>query len=262
MKSICNFIPVKNSGELKTVHFVYETEFNKLKQPFIYPLYYMHLITKGEGVLKLPSGEYKLCVGAIFFAFPGIPFEIEGSDDLKYMYISYMGLRAQELAVDLEINLERPVLYGFEEEIVFWKKTIQRINKTNANILTESVLLYTLSYLDNNEEIIYSKSTNVLENIINYIDNNYSDTNLSLKKVADIFAYTDKYLSHLFKERMQMNFNQYLTRLRIQRSVELMTAGERNISDIAYACGYEDSVYFAKVFKKIMGCTPREYLAK
>jgi YesN/AraC family two-component response regulator len=100
----------------------------------------------------------------------------------------------------------------------------------------------------------------VVEKIINYIDNNYNDPDMSLKKIADIFAYTDKYLSHLFKESMQMNFTQYLTRLRVQKALDLIGGGLRDTDEIALQCGYRDTVYFSKVFKKIMCSTPNAYI--
>ncbi len=261
MDSICNFIPTKNGGgDLKTIHFVYETEFKKMKQPFIVPIYYMHLVTRGEGMLKLDTGEYRIGEGSLFFAFPGVSYEIEGSDDLTYIYISFMGLRARDLLEDMKITPTRPVYEGLDELIPFWKRSIQRVDRRNANVLTESVLLYTLSYISEEEEGLKPKSNNVLENIISYIDNNYGDPDISLKKIADIFAYTDKYLSHLFKDNMQMNFIQYLTHLRVQRALDLIGEGERNIDAIAIACGYRDPVYFAKVFKKIMHSTPHAYV--
>ena len=105
MDSICRFIPAKSGGDLKTVHFVYETEFRKMKQPFLYPIYYMHLVTRGKAVMKLLSKSFPLEVGTIYFAFPGIPYEIEGSEDFTYMYISFMGLRAGELMTELRIPI-------------------------------------------------------------------------------------------------------------------------------------------------------------
>jgi len=261
MDSICNFIPVKNNGgDLKTVHFVYETEFKKMKQPFLYPVYYMHLVTKGEGILKLHTCEFRISEGTLFFAFPGVPYEIEGSDDLTYIYISFMGLRAKNMLEDMKITASRPTYDGFDELIPFWKRSIQRVDRKNANILTESVLLYTLSYISDGEDGLKPQSRDLLESIIGYIDNNYGDPDISLKKIADIFAYTDKYLSHLFKDSMQMNFSQYLTRLRMHRAIELIGEGERNIDSISTACGYRDTVYFAKVFKKYMKVTPYVYI--
>lgn len=260
MDSICRFIPAKSSGDLKTVHFVYETEFKKMSQPFIFPIYYMHLVTKGSGRMKLLEKVFELREGTLFFAFPGIPYEIEGSDDLTYMYISFMGLRANEIMHELKIEPQSAAIDGFEGEISFWKNAIQRINQKNANVLTESVLLYTLSYISGEGGEASFKSNNVVENIISYIDNNYMDPDLSLKKIADIFAYTDKYLSHIFKQNMNMNFTDYLSRLRIKRALEMIGEGEREMTALASACGYKDPVYFSKVFKKYTHKTPYEYI--
>lgn len=260
MDSICRFIPAKSGGDLKTVHFVFETEFKKMRQPFIFPIYYMHLVTRGSGKLKVLDRSFEISVGSLYFAFPGVPYEIEGGDDLTYMYISYMGLRAADLMSQMGIAPSSPVIYGFESQIQFWKSSIQRITQKNANILTESVLLNTLSYLSGGEDDGCSKSNNLIENITSYIDNNYGDPDLSLKKIADIFAYTDKYLSHVFKESTSMNFSEYLTRLRIKRALELIGEGEKEISRIALDSGYRDSVYFSKVFKRYLHKTPNEYI--
>ena len=260
MNSICNFIPVKSGGDLKTVHFVLETEFKKMRQPFIYPIYYMHLVTKGEGRLTILDSCFDISQGSLFFAFPGVPYKIEGSDDFTYIYISYMGLRATELMSEMNITPSLPIRQGFESLIPFWKGAIQRITQKNANVLTESVLLYTLSFLAGDDNAVISKNTNLIENITYYIDNNYADTELSLKKIADIFAYTDKYLSHIFKEGTGMNFSEYLTRLRIQRAIDLIGKGALDVSKIAYESGYHDSVYFSKVFKRYMQKTPNEYI--
>ena len=129
MDSICKFIPAKKGDNLKTVHFVYETEFKKLKQAFVRPIYYIHLVTRGSGKLKMLSHIEDIRVGTLFFSFPGVPFEIEGSDDLTYMYISFMGSRAVSIMSDLKITPSNPAVYGFESEISFWKSAIQKINQ-------------------------------------------------------------------------------------------------------------------------------------
>lgn len=260
MDSICRFIPAKSGGDLKTVHFVLETEFKKMRQPFIYPIYYMFLVTRGEGKLRVLGRSFDISQGSLYFAFPGVPYEIDGSDDLTYMYISYMGLRAADLMSQTGASPTSPVIQGFDVQIPFWKSSIQRITQKNANVLTESVLLYTLSYLSGNDDEVCLKSNNLIENITSYIDNNYGDPDLSLKKIADIFAYTDKYLSHVFKENTSMNFSEYLTRLRVKRALELIGEGERDIQKIALESGYRDSVYFAKVFKRYLHKTPNEYI--
>lgn len=261
MDSICNLIPAKSSsGDLKTVHFVYECELKKLKQPFFQPIYYMYLVTHGSGTLKLDASEHALSVGSLFFTFPGNQYEIIGTDDLFYMYISFMGNRATELIEELRIDMCHPVYNGFVEEISFWKCSIQRITQQNANILTESVLFHTLSLINNGNCKTKSNGNMPLKNIINYIDNHYFEPDISLKKVANIFSYTDKYLSHLFKTSMNINWNVYLNQLRIQHAIELIERGFIDVYELATACGYSDPMYFSKVFKKFMSITPRAYI--
>jgi AraC-like DNA-binding protein len=261
MNSICRFIPAKSeNSNLKTVHFVFETEFQKLEQPFLHPIHYMFLVTRGKGEIQLDGEWVPLEVGTLFFNLPGQEYYLRGNDEFSYMYISFMGARAIELLDSLDVQGNNLVFEGFESEIPFWRSAIQRIHQQNANILTEGVLLYTLSFLSGGDNTMKPKSGNLLDNILQYIDNHYDDPDLSIKQVADIYAYTEKYLSHLFKSHMNINWSTYLNRLRVQKALELIGKGEYSISELAIECGYRDPMYFSKVFKKMMGVTPRGYI--
>ena len=99
---------------------------------------------------------------------------------------------------------------------------------------------------------VSSSNLNAIQDAVIQMQNNYTDPDLSLKKIADIYAYTDKYLSHLFKAKMNINWNTYINRLRIQHAIKLIGDGSVNLSDIAAACGYRDVMYFSKVFKKFV----------
>ena len=263
MKSICEFIPSKNdNGNLKTIHFVYESEYQNLKWPQVAHIYYLFLVTKGSGVLTLPEFEsHPLTPGTVFFILPGVRYVISGSDDLKYMYISFMGTRAPELMEELGVSMVAPTYQGFSTQIPFWRQSIQRICSANANLITEGVLLYTLSYLPvTTASQADAKHSDVLQGILNYIDLNFCNPDLSLKRIAEIFGYTDKYLSHLFKQEMNVNWSIYLNRLRIQHAIKLIEKEQTSITLLAELCGFADSLYFSKVFKKMVGKTPHVYI--
>ena len=83
---------------------------------------------------------------------------------------------------------------------------------------------------------------------------------MSIRKVADIFFYSEKYLSSLFKKKTEMKFSQYLNNLRVQHAINLLKKGETNISLISSKCGFTDQFYFSKVFKKNTDKTPSEYI--
>ncbi len=263
MSSICNFIPAKKSwDQLKIIHFVYETEINHMKQPFMHPIYYMHLVCRGTATLKMAGKESPLTKGTLFFTFPLLSYEITDNEDFIYMYISFMGTRGSELMEQLGVSEDRPVYNGFDDEIPAWRRAIQRINPQNANLLTESIMLHTLSFLTGGGNDSEKSDGGVLANILKYIDNNYTDPDISLKKIAGIYAYTDKYLSHLFKTQMNINWSSYINKLRIQHSIRLIGEGITSLYELATFSGYRDPMYFSKVFKSHTGDTPRAYIAK
>lgn len=66
-------------------------------------------------------------------------------------------------------------------------------------------------------------------------------------------------LRRLFKQRTGMTINGYLQQLRLCRAMALLRNPIHSISQIAAECGYEDSNYFASVFRKEVGMTPSEY---
>ncbi len=263
MDSICRFLPPKSvSGNIKTVHFVYETEFLSMKQPFIRSIYYLHLVTSGNAVLKYSGHEYPLKEGTLFFFFSGVPYEIDGDENFRYTYISFMGANVPDFLGEMGITIENSVFQGYSHLKELWLSSIVRVNNVNANVLTESVFLNTLSYIAKGKEKNEpnKNSENLFSVIVDYVDTHYSEKELSLKKVAEIFAYTEKYLSHFFKSKMGIGFNEYVNNLRLQNALELVEKGVCSVTEIALKCGFSDPLYFSKCFKRKMGKSPTEYI--
>ena len=102
---------------------------------------------------------------------------------------------------------------------------------------------------------------NTFKAVIQYIDEHYRE-NINLKMVADIFFYNEKYFSHLFKERMGVNFTGYLSEQRIRHSLTLIDENVESVLKLSQMCGFSDSYYFSKVFKKYVGISPRIYIKK
>ena len=58
---------------------------------------------------------------------------------------------------------------------------------------------------------------------------------------------------------MGINYNDYINQVRIQRACELMAEGRHTLSGIAQMVGFSDQNYFSKVFKRIVGESPKSY---
>ena len=120
---------------------------------------------------------------------------------------------------------------------------------------------YALSFLSEKTEEDESHTVTAFDEILGYVDRHFSDRALSLSLLAKRFSYTEKYLSVLFKKQMQIGFNDYLNRLRIQHAHVLIETGYGSIAEIAYACGYSDPSYFSRIYKKKTGLSPSKMLS-
>lgn len=108
------------------------------------------------------------------------------------------------------------------------------------------------------EDAEVTRITMVREDIGAYIDQHYMEE-LSMKTVARAMNYSDAYFCKLFKQCFQVNFSTYLSEYRIRKASSMMENPRLNIKDIGLACGYTDSNYFSRVFKRFTGQTPTEY---
>lgn len=95
----------------------------------------------------------------------------------------------------------------------------------------------------------------------NYIEEHYSE-NLTIKDVAEKIGISSGYLSTMFNQELGLGFAEYLNGLKVEHACVYLEQNYLKVYEIAYKVGFRDEKYFTKVFKKIMGMTPKEYRRK
>lgn len=100
-----------------------------------------------------------------------------------------------------------------------------------------------------------------LSKAIEYIDNHYSNETISLSEVSGAAGVSQSYLSALFGQEKGMTFVEYVTEKRLSKAKELLLTEGIRSGDIGPMVGYKNSQYFATVFKKTEGMSPREWRA-
>ena len=99
----------------------------------------------------------------------------------------------------------------------------------------------------------------ILKKGLEYIEEYFSEETLSLNSVARAIGVSANYFSSVFSQEMQMTFIEYVTKKRVEKAKKLLRKTEKHTGEIAAEVGYKDAHYFSVVFKKAVGCTPREY---
>ena len=219
----------------------------------------MHLAFRGNAVLLTDGKRYILTPGTLFFTHPYQSYELVDSDKFTYLYITFDGVGVPPLLKQFGISKERSVFPDFGHLTEFWMNSIRRANPANIQVLTESVLLHTLSFVEEADSPKDVRISREFDEILQYIHNNFADPELSISKIADIFGFSKKYFSALFVKNMQTNFTNYLADIRIKHATQLLQQNKLPVAELAEKCGYSDPLYFSKVFKKITGVSPSKY---
>lgn len=98
----------------------------------------------------------------------------------------------------------------------------------------------------------------IIRMVLDVIQRRFTE-DLTLQQIADEVYLSPNYLAVLFKRETGDTVNEYVTRLRIEKAKELLHEPHRLVADISEAVGYKDSTYFAKLFKKATGSSPKEF---
>lgn len=99
------------------------------------------------------------------------------------------------------------------------------------------------------------------EKMKRYLDENFR-SNITNQFLAERFGFVGSYLSSIFKSYYGVTPVDYVVKKRMEEGKELLEKGEMKIKEIAGWLGYEDSLYFSKVFKRVTGMSPREYVSR
>ncbi|MDD2354812.1 MAG: response regulator [Lachnospiraceae bacterium] len=121
---------------------------------------------------------------------------------------------------------------------------------------TETLLKAAISVRDKKTNI---QGNQVLKDAIKYIEEHYTDEQISLNSVASSVGVSGSYLSSLFSREMNQTFVEYVTGKKMEKARQLLREEQLHTAEAAAAVGYRDPHYFSFVFRRTQGCTPREY---
>ncbi len=176
-------------------------------------------------------------------------------DKLRFM-VRLLSLMANYIVgVESELFLQRELIKKTRE---IYKKEKERIRlEKELKDLTISILEHQKKGLENNGN--YSKDSNyIIAKAQLFIKDNLQK-NLKLDEVAKAIYLSPNYFSYLFKVKTGYTFSQYLNRVRIERSKDLLKNTDLSIKEIVFSVGFNDYNYFNKVFKNIVGIPPAKF---
>ncbi len=145
--------------------------------------------------------------------------------------------------------------FSLQEKVgcdVLYKQAIKRLYNHNPDQI-EAV------QQDKQEKSRVKANTNqkMLERVIDYLNNNYQNSEINVSNLADQFHINNAYLGKLFQEFTGQSISSYLLDVRMKRAKDLlMTCPDMSVAQVAREVGFVSNAYFTTSFRKYYGVSP------
>lgn len=265
--------PIPNAELTLTVCGIERCKPDKFYGPTIRDDYHVHFVLSGKGILEIGEKKYYLQRGDIFTIPPDIEtfYYADPHDPWQYTWVSFSGTRAAHFLEKAGITPENPVRATYispEDFLALTEKILNHHELTIPNELIRTATLYEIlallvsshnQKLANNHKVIrpdYSADFYV-KHAIEYIHYHYD--HIRVNDIAEYIGITRSYLTHIFKERLNVSPQEYLLTYRLEQGCRLLRTTTLSIQEVGIKIGYDNQLNFSKIFKKKYGISPKKY---
>ena len=161
------------------------------------------------------------------------------------------------------------ILYNYFSTAIYWAvgrpvNDILKISESQHDAFAALPLLHEgepVAFYHESPNTQLDHRAQVVGQVQQYIRDHLSER-LTLNDVAAVFNFSPNYLSQLFAQNSESGFVEFVTATRITAAKELMASTDLKVYEISDKVGFDSAFYFSKVFKKLEGVSPREYMQR
>ena len=224
------------------------------------PYAVLHFVLSGEGYL---NGK-KITENCVFIAFENTAMQYAPSrtKPWSYIYLRLKGEAIKEAFLHYGFDLEQITVLPFHKQEILFKilALYQAFENTNDIDARTAIANTVLLLFKDNERLTGNKSRQLqhVERIRRYIEEHF-DRHLTIESVASKFFLNKNYVRTLFAKYLGTSPKAYLQNIRMIRAKLLLSSTDKDITLIASAVGYKDSLLFSKTFKRYFQVSPKQY---
>lgn len=226
--------------------------------------YCLIYLLEGTGFLKIEEEIYPLEAGQCFFQPAGAAYSYwaEGGQPWQYMWLLLDGPLFEEMLPKIGFSAHAPITACTEEQRGLLEAILSKRYSYHGSeyydTLGQAVRLIAsfIATFPSEEQLVVDSST---KSIVNFIRNNLHRNDLSVELLTQVTGLGRTQLYEKFRRRHLPSPAHYIRDVRITKAKHLLRATELPVSQIAFAVGFEDPLYFSRVFSKLVGKSPTDY---
>jgi len=176
----------------------------------------------------------------------------------RYRKPSSNGRRELSEAIEVPrlITLDRPERLAELYQRFIDDQETERLTKLGASLLVLLMLSEVAGAASSPAQI--RKDSPLAGSVLQHIGSHYHES-ISTASIAAHLRYNPDYLGRAFREATGGSITDTINRRRIKEARALLVGDQMKVSEVAYACGFQDGGYFRKIFRALCGMTPRQY---
>lgn len=228
-----------------------QADCGETQHPLLDTYTYLQMIADFVKRFRMSSGQWREQLEEIFTAFEQNKLP---DDEIRSLIQAMLQMLSREVAMMSE-GLQEELS---EENINRWLSAVEEAETLTdvKSLLFDGLTDLFRTYVAVTETKSYKAMINEMKN---YIEEQFANPDLSLKHLSDRFQITGKHASYLFKTEFNMKFVDFVTELRMKETEQLLLNTDYSLQDIALKVGYANGITLGRVFKRVTGITPGDY---
>ncbi|MHB9023545.1 MAG: helix-turn-helix domain-containing protein [Armatimonadota bacterium] len=241
------------------------------------------IVLSGTGIHRSPAGDYRIDAGDVFVLHGNQAHGYRDTEDLDLVNILF---RIDELSIPLQDMASLPGYHAlftleplyrardrFESRLRLAPDELRHVSGTVDRLIREwrgrlpgwrfaTMAGFMLLMTDLSRYYMHTKERAAqpllsLGRVIGHLEQHFRQP-LALEDLAAIGCMSRRTLSREFRRAMGCSPIEYLIRLRINHAANLLQDSRESITNVAFQVGFNDSNYFARQFRALLGCSPRD----
>lgn len=231
--------------------------------------YVIHIIYEGKGSYTVGDKVFQLKKGQAFIIYPEMEtlYKADIKEPWCYAWVGFHGYRSEEFIHKMGFTKENPTIYlkQMEEEKECIINMLRARRLTSIDELKRTGDLFALFALMMEDNEAYTSKENHDYPSVTYVKYAMDYMRINIKEkikideLAEMIGISRSHLSGSFKKELNMSPQEYLIHLRMGNAAYLLKNTTEPIQIIASECGYEDSLFFSKIFKQKYNMSPTAY---
>lgn len=222
---------------------------------------------KGEFYFKGSKEPTIVTKGNMILFRPGEPqvYYYYAIDKTEVYWVHFTGWKVEEYLERYELPHDENVFYTGVSPDYPWiynqmirELQLQRVNHEDMISLYMHHIFITINRYIKERRETKNDTINDIERAAHYFKDNYNKQ-ISIEQYAEEHLMSVNWFIHSFKSVMKMSPMQYIISLRIAMAKGYLENSTKNIAEISLEVGYENALYFSRLFRKCTGMTPTEY---